>query len=304
MLEPVTGYRLPVTSHGGLRSVALSSRGRTVAELVIEIAAIVSDRREAREIISLLLGCTPGWISAHGDSVASDELCAAARASARRRASGAPLAYAIGKAAFRHLVLNVDERVLIPRPETEIVVEETLRLAPDGGIAIDVGTGSGAIALSLATEARFDRVIATDVSLDALDVAGSNVVLNRDRLRCPIELRHGSLLDPARDVQARLIVANPPYIAAQEMLALPAQVRDWEPAVALLGGRDGMQPTLRLIAEAAHVLELHGWLVLESDTTRAREIGARLQENAAFSDVAIRPDLTGRDRVIIARRCA
>src|SRR5687768_18110154 len=110
------------------------------------------------------------WPSLNREERLDVVLCARAWDAARRRASGAPFAYAVGRAAFRHLTLDVDERVLIPRQETELLVEQVLAVAGEGGVAVDVGTGSGAIALALATEGRFDRVVATDVSLDALAV--------------------------------------------------------------------------------------------------------------------------------------
>src|SRR5678815_376427 len=144
------------------------------------------------------------------DATAVDE----ARRAAVVRAKGAPFAYAVGRAAFRHLTLAVDPRVLIPRQETEVLVDLVLE-AEDGGrgTVVDVGTGSGAIALALATEGRFDRVIATDVSRDALAVAEANAVFLRDDLRAPVDFLHGSRLAPVRDLRVRTVVSNPPYIA-------------------------------------------------------------------------------------------
>ena len=297
MLETaVTGYRLPVTG-----SVAAPT-GEVLGELAVLLtgASDVDDAaRESREILSLLWDRTPAWIGVHRNAVVPDSVRAAARAAARRRAKGAPLAYATGCAAFRQLVLEVDEHVLIPRPETEVVVEEVLRRQRTG-VAVDVGTGSGAIALALATEGAFHRVIATDISADALAVARRNAA--RLDVRAVVEFRAGSLLDPVRDIRADVIVANPPYVATSEMQELPAAVRDWEPPLALDAGVDGLSHSAILTRDAWQLLRPGGWLVLEADCRRARQIADSLSSHAAYDDVAVRLDLTGRDRVGIARR--
>lgn len=213
-----------------------------------------------------------------------------------------PQQYAEGRAYFRHLELNVDERVLIPRPETEVVVDWALRLAgAGGGTAVDIGTGSGAIALSLALEGAFDRVIATDVSADAIDVARDNYARVRPRLRTTVELRHGSFLAPVAGVGARLLVSNPPYIAAGELASLPANVRGWEPPAALVSGEDGMAATTTIIEGAHRVLAPGGWLVLETDSTRAKAAERVMRAAGRYADIAVHADLTGRDRVLVGR---
>lgn len=213
-----------------------------------------------------------------------------------------PHQYAEGKAHFRHLELDVDERVLIPRPETEVVVDWALKLAGSGGgIAVDIGTGSGAIALSLALEGSFERVIGTDVSADAIEAAAVNLARLRQTLRAPVELRLGSFLAPVLGAGARLLVSNPPYIAAREIYALPANVRGWEPPLALLSGEDGMAATATIIEGAHRVLTPGGWLVLETDSTRARAAEALVRARGSYSDIAVHADLTGRDRVLVAR---
>ena len=221
-----------------------------------------------------------------------------------RRLRGEPLAYAVGEAAFRDLVLQVDARVLIPRPETEVVVEEALRVTADraGGVAVDIGTGSGAIALALATEGRFDRVLATDVSADALAVAQGNA----DRLTAtmarmaPVECRLGADLAPLQGVSARVIVSNPPYIAYEEAAALPASVRNWEPTVALFAARGGLARYEVLVQGARRYLEPGGWLVLELDASRAAPVAA-MAAAAGYEQVQVKQDLAGRDRVLLAR---
>jgi release factor glutamine methyltransferase len=257
--------------------------------------------REAREVLSLLWDVSPAWLRANRDAPVPAAVRTAAVAAARRRAAGAPIQYAAGRAAFRNLVLDVDERVLIPRPETELVVEEALRLCRSG-VAIDVGTGSGAIALALATEGAFKRILATDVSSDALSVAAANVA--RLDVRGVVELHHCAALDCVGDIRADLIVSNPPYVSAAEMTRLPRAVRDWEPPVALLSSRNGLDHTFRIVAQAASGLVAGGWLVLETDSTRAAAVANHIQSNPAFTAVRVRQDLTGRDRIVVARRSA
>jgi release factor glutamine methyltransferase len=210
--------------------------------------------------------------------------------------------YAEGKAYFRHLELHVDERVLIPRPETEVVVDWALTLAGSaGGAAVDIGTGSGAIALSLALEGSFERVIATDVSSDAIEAAAANLARLAPTLRAPVELRLGSFLAPVLGIGARLLVSNPPYIAAAELQSLPANVRGWEPPLALLSGSDGMAATATIIEGAHLVLAPGGWLVLETDSNRAKAAESLARAQDRFCEIAVHPDLTGRDRVLVAR---
>ncbi|NUQ20065.1 MAG: peptide chain release factor N(5)-glutamine methyltransferase, partial [Gemmatimonadaceae bacterium] len=225
-------------------------------------------------------------------------------AAAGRRAAGAPLQYATGRAAFRHLVLDVDERVLIPRPETELLVDFALAGLAPGGIAIDVGTGSGCLALALASEGRFERVIATDISSDALAVARANASNVAPALRCPVELRQGSLLGPVARERARLVVSNPPYIASGEAASLPRSVRDWEPALALYSGNEGMAHIARLVTEAATVLEPRGRLAMEVDARRASLATELVAADGRYEAIEVRLDLTGRERFVLARRRA
>jgi release factor glutamine methyltransferase len=212
------------------------------------------------------------------------------------------LAYAAGCAAFRHLTLDVDQRVLIPRPETEVLVDLVLARAGEGGIAVDIGTGSGCIALALASEGRFARVIGTDISLDALTVARRNVERCAASLRSPVEMRHGSLLEPVRGERARVVVSNPPYIASDELQSLPRDVRDWEPPLALYSGDRGMALTTALVREASDVLEDGGLMAIEVDCRRAALVAERMAADGRYVDVSVMLDLTGRERFVLARR--
>lgn len=256
---------------------------------------------EAREILSTLLEITPGEVSRRSAEDVSEAIVARVHGIIERRTQGEPLAYCLGSAAFRHLVLKVDRRVLIPRPETEIVVEQALNTvrARSGGIAVDIGTGSGAIALSLATEGNFDRVIATDISQDALAVAQANAEWIAPRT--PVEFRLGADLAPLAGTRACLIVSNPPYIADHESAALPASVRDWEPSLALFAPDGGMARYDALLAHAPMVLEHGGWLVLEVDSRRGDETARRAAVDGRYGDIQLHRDLTGRNRVLVAR---
>lgn len=282
----------------------------TVGRLLDDLARVLTSRgiaepiSEAREIVAALYDVPRFWPLMNGgvgvDVITSER----AMRAAEKRTQGAPLAYAVGRACFRHLTLDVDERVLIPRPETEqlvdLVLEEMSGTA--GGVAIDVGTGSGAIAIALAAEGRFSRVYGTDISQDAIDVARLNVDHSAASLRAPVEMLHGSLLGPLLDVRARVVVSNPPYIALGEAASLPASVRDWEPAVALFSGLDGMTATARLVREAADVLAPGGLFALEVDTRRASIAAELVLRERRFRSVRIELDLTGRERFVLARR--
>lgn len=281
----------------------------TVASVVQELARLLQAggvaraRDEARDIVASLADQPRFWPTMHRDEVLSEDVRQTALRAARQRAAGAPFAYAVGRASFRHLTLDVDPRVLIPRQETEQLVELVLaRTRQAGGTVVDVGTGSGAIALSLACEGTFARVIGTDVSHDALAVARRNAERLAGAVAAPIELRAGSFLAPVRDVSARAVVSNPPYIAFGEAEALPDSVRDWEPPLALLSGREGMAATMTIVGDAAAVLEPGGLLALEVDTRRASLVAELVASDGRYRDIAVEPDLTGRERFVTASR--
>ena len=283
----------------------------TLADLVAEcadafaLAGIDRPRDEARDLVAAVLDRPRFWPSLHPAERPAPGIIATIRAAAARRASGAPFAYAVGRSAFRFLTLGVDERVLIPRPETEQLVDLVLSATvtrAGGGVAVDVGTGSGAIALALAAEARFDTVLATDVSADALAVARANAGALAPSLRTRILFTAGAGLSPVRHTRARVIVSNPPYIAFSEMSELPRLVRDWEPASALCCADDGLAVTRDLIAGAGDLLESGGLLALEADSRRTEDVARMAQASGAFVDVGIRRDLTGRNRFVLATR--
>ena len=279
--------------------------GALLAELVAELegAGVALARDEARDIVAAVLDVPRFWPIANRDALVDATAVDEAKHAAVARTRGAPFAYAVGRAAFRHLTLAVDPRVLIPRQETEVLVDLVLSAMTGGhGIVVDVGTGSGAIALALATEGQFDRVIATDVSLDALAVAERNAAFLRDDLRSPIDFLHGSLLAPVATLRVQAVVSNPPYIAFGELDELPASVRDWEPPLALSSGDQGLAATRAIIREARAVLEPEGLLALEVDTRRASLVAEAIASDGQYGDVAVHLDLTGRERFVLARR--
>lgn len=217
-----------------------------------------------------------------------------ARALVARRAAGEPLQYVLGEWGFRRLTLAVDRRALIPRPETETVVERCLALL-DGAEAprvLDVGTGSGAIALAIADEHPGARVTGIDVSDDALALARENA----ERARVDVELRRHDLFAGLPGDGWDLVVSNPPYVRSHEMASLAANVVDWEPEVALV---DRGQ-TAALVRDAATALRPGGALVLETHESGASDVAALLAEHG-YVDVVVTRDLAGRERVAEGR---
>ena len=216
----------------------------------------------------------------------------------RRRLKREPLQYIVGHAAFRKLHLTVDRRVLIPRPETEILVERVLHWARehDAHRALDVGTGSGAIAISLRLESDLE-VVATDISDDALAVARANAQKHDAR----VDFRSGDLLSPiAADEQFDVIVANLPYVGEDERAALAPEVVAHEPATALFAGGDGLSVIRRLIDQAPR--HLRGLLALEIGAAQAEAVAALIRANGQYQEPELVRDLAGRDRIVLALR--
>jgi release factor glutamine methyltransferase len=220
-----------------------------------------------------------------------------------RRAAGEPLQYVLGHWPFRGLDLMVDRRVLIPRPETEQVVEVALRelsrLGPHPTV-VDLGTGSGAIGLSVASEVGDAQVWATDDSADALAVVRANLAGIGSRSASRVRLAQGSwfaALPEELRGHVQLIVANPPYVAASE--ALPDVVARWEPPRALYAGPTGLESVAEIVGAAPAWLARPGALVVELAPHQADRV--RALASGPFAEVEVRPDLAGRDRALVAR---
>ena len=281
-----------------------AATGVAIGDLVVAIAAtlrragIPEADTEARDLVAVTVGQNRFWPRLHADLDAAPEVVERALTAASRRAGGMPFAYAVGRAAFRHLTLTVNQSVLIPRQETELLVDLVLHHGGTGGVVADVGTGSGAIALALASEGRFDRVLATDVAADAIMVARENA----DALHLKVEFRTGDLLAPLSGTRLDVLVSNPPYIAFDEAGALPPSVRDWEPGHALFSGNHGLDATSRIVRGAPELLCTDGLLALEVDCRRALQVAELVASNGAYSRVSVCQDLMGRDRFVLATR--
>ncbi|MEO8450538.1 MAG: peptide chain release factor N(5)-glutamine methyltransferase [Gemmatimonadota bacterium] len=280
------------TRRGSVTLGALVAAGTAM----LRDGAVQEARREALRIVADLESWTPGEVVLAADKPASDETVARCQAGFQRRAKGEPLAYVTGFAGFRHLVLKADRRALIPRPETEGLVDVALGLTRTG-VVVDVGTGTGCIALALRQEGSFDRVIAVDWSLAALKLAEEN----RERLELEVELRQGDLLHGLGEGTLDLVVSNPPYVTSSEYRSLDAGVREFEPELALVGGGDGLELYRRLFPQARLALKPRGWIAVELAADRAHAT-ARLARLDGWDDVMLHLDLFGRLRYLTARR--
>ncbi|MBX3312868.1 MAG: peptide chain release factor N(5)-glutamine methyltransferase [Actinobacteria bacterium] len=288
----------------------------TWGELLVETVARLRDggiaaaEAEGRWLVEEASGLDAAeWIAGR-DELATQRTVARLDDMVDRRLVGEPVQYVLGRWGFRRLDLLCDRRVLIPRPETEQVVEvalgaldQVLMARPDGHrpTVVDLGTGSGAIALSVAAERNGVDVWGVDASADALDVARANLGglgMAGGRVR----LLHGSWYDPLpselRGI-VDLVVANPPYVAEDE--ALDASVADWEPAGALVPGPTGLEAYGEIVSGAGEWLADGGVLVVEIGATQADAVRA-LAEDAGLDDVTVHADHAGLDRAVVARR--
>lgn len=283
---------------GGVRPLLAAAEAR------LRAAGVDTPRLDAQLLLAGVLGVERSALTARSP-LPDDAARAAFEAALARRAGREPLQYVLGEAAFREIVLRVDPRVLIPRPETEVLVGVVLAWAAGRGgaapDALDVGTGSGAIALSLLVEGPFTRVVGTDPSPDALEVAAENA--RRLAVAGGLELRRGPGWTPlAPEERFDVVVSNPPYVAEPERAALQPEVGRWEPAGALFAGADGLDVVRDLVGGAAARVRPGGLLALEVGSTQARTVAGWLREDDAFEDVQVLLDLAGRERVVRARR--
>ncbi|MET0657840.1 MAG: peptide chain release factor N(5)-glutamine methyltransferase, partial [Steroidobacteraceae bacterium] len=233
------------------------------------------------------------YFRAHGERELPETTVRAYKSVLARRARGEPIAYITGRKGFWSLTLEVGPEVLIPRPETELLVERALAHLPTAARCdvLDVGTGSGAIALALAKERPSTRVVATDVSAAALARAQANA----RSLQLQVELLAGDLFAPVREQRFHVVVSNPPYVAADDP-DLAAEVRQYEPEMALFAADGGLATLKRLIAEAPEHLHDRGWLLLEHGWRQAEPVRALLEQRG-FSHVRSHADLAGHERV-------
>lgn len=259
-------------------------------------------RRSAEWLLSAATGLSRVELYAYHDRPLSEAERGVLREGVRRRGAGEPLQYVTGEVAFRHLVVKVREGVLIPRPETEVVVDEALSAITGipAPLVADPCTGSGVVALSIAQENPAARVWATDVSATAVSVATENA--ERLGLSDRIWVGEGDLLGPLpSDLRGRLdlVVSNPPYIPTADLDALPGEVVGFEPRLALDGGPDGLDVFRALAAQATAWLRVGGALVVELDQSRVKTAASELIQ--WYEEVRVVCDLTGRDRLVVAR---
>jgi release factor glutamine methyltransferase len=278
---------------------------RTIAEVLklasmqLRDAGVPNDLLDAQTLLAHALGQDRTYLVINFNQQLSDELLSQYQILIERRAAGEPLQYIVGKQAFFGLDFEVTPDVLIPRPETELLVEETLRLAAslDQPVIIDVGTGSGCIAVTLARELEDAQVIALDISPAALAVARRNA--RRNGVEDRIELLESDLLRGVNpDCKADFILSNPPYVAASELPTLQREVRDWEPHVALTDFADGLRFYRRLLTEAPSYLKPGGYLLFEMGYQQAEAIKALVDCNVWREPKALR-DWQGIERTLV-----
>lgn len=262
----------------------------------LRAAGIVKPRREANRLWAWQNRITPGQAVLDRLREAEAPRRAAFEAAVSRRVAGEPLAYVLGSTGFRSLELTVDRRALIPRPETELLVDHALRLVRSGR-ALDVCTGSGCLALALAAEGGFSQVIGSDLSRDAVALAA----LNARACRLPALLVRSDLGTAFRGERFDLVVSNPPYLTEAEYQGLDPSVKVWEPPEALIAGPDGLAAIRRLLEQAPGLLAPGGWMVMELDFSRA-DLTAELARGAGLVAVNVLNDLFGRARYLVARR--
>lgn len=307
-LRPVTGEG---EGPGGMKKPAGPNLRAVVDGVAEELeAGGIEDgaRREAERLVCHALGLDRHEL-ALGDErprLGAEEAGRLARAT-RRRLNGEPLQYIEGTVQFRDLLLQCDRRALIPRPETEQLVERVaqwLRRRDEGGTvdrALDIGTGSGAIALALLDEGLVRRAVGVDVSREALMLAGQNRerILDEEGERLELRLASSPLWSSVSSSERfDLVVSNPPYVSDGEMEDLPGDVRAYEPEVALAGGTEGMEVIHEILARGARYLRPGGALFLEIGEDQADAVREAASESGEWGEVRVGRDLAGRDRFV------
>ncbi len=273
------------------------------------LAAGPHPERARRDAEALLLDLLRGhwrmtnraWLIAHGDEVVPHDAAVTFRAWIQRRFDGEPMQYICGETEFYRMPFHVNRDVLIPRPETELLVEKAVQLvlAVRRPRMLDVGTGSGAIAIALAHDWPGAVVTAIDISAAALEVAGRNAARTgfADRIR----FLRGDLLEPVAGERFDIVVSNPPYVPESDRDSLSVEVREYEPAQALFAGVDGLDVYRRLIPAAFAALTPGGFIALEIGFGQQAAVDSLLSD-AGFCDIEFTNDLQGIPRVAVARR--
>ena len=272
----------------------------------LRAALVPNDLLDAQTLLAEALGRDRTYLIINYQQQLETEILARYGELIGRRAAGEPLQYILGHQEFFGLEFEVTPEVLIPRPETELIIEETIRLAVEARLAepviVDVGTGSGCIGVTLARELKEARLIATDLSAAALRVARRNA--QRHGVLARLNFVAANLLDALAEMPfADFIISNPPYIAAHEMPGLQREVRDWEPRVALTDSGDGFEFYRRLLHDAPARLKPGGRLICEMGYNQSERI-AGMVDAAVWDEPQVLHDLQGIPRTIVLRRAA
>lgn len=258
--------------------------------------AVENARREAEWLLCAATGLDRVGLYLNFDKPLNDEELAVYRALVARRAKREPLQHILGSQEFDGLSFDVSPAVLIPRHDTETLIEQALLKAPRARTVLDIGTGSGCIAVALAKRLPDAAVTAVDLSPEALTVARCNA----ERHCAAIEFLHGSFFESVLARRFDLIVSNPPYITTADLATLQPEVRDYEPRLALDGGSDGLDAYRAIIGQATAHLEQDGWLLLEVGAGQAAAVTALLAQ-AGFGDILTATDPAGIERVVGGR---
>jgi len=258
-------------------------------------------RRDAETLLLHVLRKGRAWLIAHDRDALAEEAEEYFQTLIDRRVAGEPMQYIVGEAEFYGLPFRVTPDVLIPRPETEHLVEKTLAVAArwERPRIVDIGAGSGAIAVALARQLASAQVTAVDISAAALEIARGNA--QRNAIAGRIRFVESDLLKAIADEEFEIVVSNPPYVPQVDQESLSVEVRDHEPALALFAGDDGLDVYRRLIPAAHEVLVAGGSIVLEIGYGQLQAV-AVLLESAGFVEIEFAPDLQGIPRVASARR--
>ena len=258
-----------------------------------------SPRKDAEWLLRHVLARDAAWLLTHGADAVEEDAAQRFATLVRQRETGEPMQYILGECEFFGMPFRVMHDVLIPRPETEHLVERVIEIAAafDSPRILDVGTGSGAIAIAIAKQLRHAQVTATDLSKGAIAVARENAARNGAKLR----FLQGDLLEPVSGEQFEIIASNPPYVPSEEKALLAVEVRDHEPELALYGGADGLDIYRRLIPAAQALLVGGGWLLVEMGFGQAEKISAMMIESG-FVEVHAAKDLQGIERILCGRK--
>ncbi len=273
------------------------------AENILRGRGIATPRLDAEVLLAFCLGTERYHLYRTQKEVLSATEIVRFQAMVERRRAGEPVAYITGRKEFWSLEFEVDRSVLIPRPDTEVLVEETLRIAgvlgrPDPAV-LEIGTGSGIISIALATELPGARLVAVDFSAGALAVARRNA--DRHGVASRIRFLRGNIFEPLSG-KFDIVVSNPPYISEEEFACLSEGIRCFEPHEALISGPEGTEFHQRIISGGAAFLKPGGWIVMEIGATQKDALEKLLEQEGAYDHIGFRPDYAGTPRVVSARR--